>query len=211
MNSLRIKICGMKYPDNMAQIAAVKPDYMGFIFYAGSPRYVGGDFNPESLNMLPASIKKTGVFVNQPLKEIQATGKQYHLDLIQLHGSETPEFCKEIRKDIPVIKAFGLDASFDFNRLQSYVGAVDYFLFDTRTTEHGGSGKKFDWDILKNYTMDIPFFLSGGIAPDDIMTIEKFRSEFPLLYGIDLNSRFEISPAVKDALLLKGLLEGMGR
>jgi len=199
----KLKICGMKVPSNIAEVAALKPDYMGFIFYEKSKRYIGG-LSPEYIQALPAPIKKTGVFVDATVEEVIARVEEYGLDAVQLHGAETPGSFKEIKDSLPaleIIKAFGVDEAFDFGQLTAYAAVVDYFLFDTKTPDHGGSGKLFDWRLLEQYTLDKPYFLSGGIGPEALASIKNITD--PRLYAVDVNSRFELEPGLKDLKTLK--------
>lgn len=196
--SLKLKVCGMRDPRNIEALTALAPDYMGFIFYEKSKRFIG-DMDPALVHKLPASIKPTGVFVNETLDEVLRIARQYKLAALQLHGAETPEYCQLIKEqltNLEVFKAFGVDESFNFDLLNNYQGLVDYFLFDTQTTEHGGSGKTFDWAVLKQYQLNVPYFLSGGIGPDQVAEIKKIVD--PRLYAVDVNSRFEIRPAFKN-------------
>ena len=192
---MKIKVCGLRDADNIKAVAALEPDYMGFIFYNKTPRFVD-DIGIEILNAIPAHINKTAVFVDESAKTISALIDKYNFDFVQLHGNETPAFCKALRDQAIVIKAFGVNNEFDFIQLSKYKNKVDLFLFDAKTDIHGGSGKTFDWDILDKYDMDIPFFLSGGLSPDNLEEVKKItHSQF---YGVDLNSKFEISPGMKD-------------
>ena len=177
---------------------------MGFIFYPASKRYVGL-LDVDLLNSIPRSIKKTGVFVNEEGGIIVDTVKKYGLDAVQLHGDESPEFCSSLRTaldirsagaPVEIIKAFGIDPDFDFSRLQPYEDHIAYFLFDTQTAGYGGSGSSFDWEILRSYKGSKPYFLSGGIGPENIDRLMAL--EDPRLYAADLNSRFEIEPGMKD-------------
>ena len=197
---MKIKICGLKHPDNIADVAALKPDYVGFICYSPSPRYADG-LRAETLADLPGTIYKTAVFVNEDAETITKLVDTYNFDAIQLHGNESPEFCRSFMDKVDVIKAFGIDQDFDFGRLNAFAGNVDYFLFDTKTPKHGGSGQVFDWKLLDNYALDIPFFLSGGLSLDNLETIKNINH--PQFYGVDLNSRFEIEPGLKDISKLK--------
>jgi len=197
---MKIKVCGLKEPNNIEAVTALSPDYMGFIFYALSPRFIDS-LPAESLNDIPAEIYKTAVFVNESEDKIAELIDQYNFNAIQLHGAESPEFCNSFLNKVQVIKAFGLNSDFDFPQLEAYMDKVDFFLFDTKTDIHGGSGKTFDWTILSRYKLNIPFFLSGGISPDHLEEIKKISH--PLFYGIDLNSKFETSPGVKDMVKLE--------
>ena len=185
----------MKYPENIQAVASLLPDYMGFIFYEKSDRYVQ-DLAFESLS-LPEEIKKTGVFVNVSSEKIAQTATTCHLDAIQLHGKETPEDCLFLReKGFEIIKSFSIKEEKDLLQTEPYSSCCDFLLFDTPTAQYGGSGKKFDWRILQHYHGETPFFLSGGIAPDDMDEVLKFNH--PFFYGIDINSRFETKPGMKD-------------
>lgn len=187
-----IKICGMKYPENITAIAALQPDYLGFIFYKKSARYFDGML-PE----LPKTIKKTGVFVDADLETVLDTIKRYDLQAVQLHGSESPEMCVALRNNaaITIIKTFSIDSAFDFSRLSEYETVCDYYLFDTKGRFPGGNGFAFDWKILKQYSSSKPYFLSGGIGPDDSKAILE-SGLTP--YAIDINSKFETAPGLKD-------------
>ena len=197
---MKIKVCGLKFPDNITAVSALNPDYMGFIFYSKSPRFFE-ELPVELLNTIPSPIHKTAVFVNETKENISRLIEWYHFDAVQFHGDENEAFCNHFKSKIKVIKAFGLDGNFDFDQLKNYEDSVDFFLFDTKTSLLGGSGKVFNWDLLNNYQLDIPFFLSGGISPDNLEEIKTIRH--PQFYGIDLNSRFETSPGLKDIDKLK--------
>jgi phosphoribosylanthranilate isomerase len=192
---MKIKVCGLKHPENIEAVAALQPDYMGFIFYGKSPRYMAG-LPVDALRAIPASIQKTGVFVNESAENIEKLVAEYGFDAIQLHGDESPEFCAAFKGRVTVIKAFGLNEDFDFEQLKDYANNVDLFLFDTKTKEYGGSGKTFDWKILDQYKLEVPFFLSGGIGPENIAEVKNITH--PQFYGVDLNSRFEIEPGLKN-------------
>jgi phosphoribosylanthranilate isomerase len=200
---MKLKVCGLKYKENIEQVAALQPDYIGFIFYNKSKRFVGEDFQ---MPVISPEIKKTGVFVNASLEYVKAKVEQYKLDMVQLHGDETPGYCEQMRCFVKVMKAFGIDEHFDFKVLESYKNYCDYFLFDTKTSEYGGSGKQFNWDVLKKYDNSVPFFLSGGIGLEDISN-SKFQ--IPNLAAIDVNSRFEIEPGLKDIEKLKHLTKSL--
>jgi phosphoribosylanthranilate isomerase len=195
-----IKVCGMKDPDNIRQLLALKPDYIGFILYPASKRFLGDDFQ---LNIeIPLSVKKVGVFVNAPVDEVVRWVKRLKLDYVQLHGDESVEYCRDIfERNISLIKAFGVDDAFSFHSLQEFAPFCSYFLFDTKTTQRGGSGEHFDWSVLQQYNLPKPFFLSGGIGPEDAMSIKEI-SGLPF-HAVDINSRFEDAPAMKNIPLLK--------
>jgi phosphoribosylanthranilate isomerase len=197
---MKIKVCGMKNPENIKAVAGLSPDYMGFICYDLSPRYVAA-LPPDVLEALPKSIYKTAVFVNEEAEKINMLINEYGFNAVQLHGSESPAFCQDLRSKVTVFKAFGVDNNFDFAQLNAYNGFVDYLMFDTKTDGYGGSGKTFDWDILNNYQLDIPFFICGGLSMDNLEKVKQIKH--PAFYGVDLNSRFETAPGVKDVERLR--------
>jgi phosphoribosylanthranilate isomerase len=196
-----IKICGMRDPDNVKEVVELSPDFMGFIFYSGSKRFVGERIEDAIYSYIPDSIKKVGVFVAEPLDIILDVYGDNNLDIVQLHGNENPEYCASLKTlGIPVIKAFNVDDNFDFEVLKPYLDYCDYFLFDTKGDKPGGTGKKFNWGLLSDYNYDIPFFLSGGIGVDDVDELKIFSH--PMLYAIDINSKFEVEPGLKDVKML---------
>jgi phosphoribosylanthranilate isomerase len=197
---MKIKVCGLKDASNITQVANLSPGYMGFIFYDKTPRFAG-NLSASALKKLPPQIVKTAVFVNEGAENIKALITRYKFDAIQLHGNEGPEVCALLKGNVKVIKAFGLNEDFDFDQLYPYADHVDFFLFDAKTELYGGSGKTFDWDILNDYDLDIPFFLSGGISPDNLEEIKNIQH--PQFYGVDLNSRFETGPGIKNIEQLK--------
>lgn len=200
MYQVRLKICGLR--DNIEEVAELNPNYVGFIFYPKSPRYVGEDFKVPSL---PKSIKRVGVFVNETLDEVLKIVLKYSLDYVQFHGSESPEICETLKKKgIGVIKAFQMEEEFDFSQLEQYVDTVDYFLFDTKTKSYGGSGKTFNWGILEKYSMEKSYFLSGGIGLDNLEGLNKI--DLSKVHALDVNSRFEVSPGLKDIRALRVLI-----
>ena len=195
---VKLKVCGMRELANIQALCTLAPNYMGFIFYEGSKRFVG-DMDPLFVHNLPPDIKATGVFVNAPLQEILAAVDKYRLKAVQLHGAESPAYCKQLKDEltgVQLIKAFGVNDDFNFELLTEYEDVVNYFLFDTQTAEHGGSGKIFNWTILKGYRLELPYFLSGGIGLEQVEEIKAIVD--PRLYAVDVNSRFETSPAMKD-------------
>ncbi len=196
-----IKVCGMREGENILSVEALGVDLIGFIFYPKSPRYVR-----ELPTTLPSEARRVGVFVNEELAEIERLARFFELDYAQLHGSESPQFCASVATlGIKVIKAFSVNENFDFSSTEPYEQWCDMFVFDTKCSGYGGSGEQFDWSILKRYTGATPFLLSGGISADSAEALKSF--DHPQAVGYDLNSRFEISPAVKDAELLKHFLE----
>lgn len=197
---MKIKVCGMKFPENIRAVAALQPDYLGLIFYPHSPRFVGFELN-EALTELRLPAKKVGVFVDKDFSTIKSIINKYHLDAVQLHGSESAETCAALRESVEVIKAFGVDESFDFDQLKAYENKVDYFLFDTKTVVYGGSGKAFNWRVLEKYALNVPFFISGGLSNENLDSILDFKH--PAFYGLDLNSKFEDEPGLKNIEKLK--------
>jgi len=192
---MKIKVCGLRDTANIDDVAGLAPDYMGFICYGRSPRYIA-DMDAGVLNKVHEAIIKTGVFVNESEESIRKMVARYNFDAIQLHGNESPVFCAEFKGEVTVIKAFGVDDGFDFDQLIPYKNVVDYFMFDTKTNKHGGSGQTFNWKILDRYKLDVPFFLSGGLSLENLPDIKKITH--PAFYAVDLNSRFETAPGIKD-------------
>lgn len=196
----------MKDPENIQGLLSIRPDFIGFIFYPKSSRYVEG-LDEDLILRIPLSIKKVGVFVNESLTKVLKTADQYGLEYIQLHGDEDLEFAKSLKsRGLKVIKVFRIMDTLPISA-RKYEGVADYFLFDTATASYGGSGRHFDWNILRNYNLSTPFLLSGGVQITDLPRIKQF--EINQLVGIDVNSRFEISPGMKKMELLKELKEAL--
>ncbi len=189
----------MKYPDNILEVSQLLPDYMGFIFWEKSSRFFDGE-----IPNLPKSIQKVGVFVNASLDKIISKIKKYNLDLIQLHGNESLELCADLKKEnIQIIKVFSVNDDFDFKVLEPYEAVCDYFLFDTKGKLPGGNGIAFNWEILKKYNSTKPFFLSGGIGIEEIASVKQLlKTDLPI-HAIDINSKFEIEPGLKNKQLLE--------
>ncbi|MDR1584181.1 MAG: phosphoribosylanthranilate isomerase [Prevotellaceae bacterium] len=206
MDKLKIKICGMRNVVNIAEIAILNPDYMGFIFYERSPRYAI-ELNHAVLKSLFPNTSSVGVFVNAKIDRIVELAEYYRFDALQLHGNETPEYCAELKTkyNCEIIKSFGIKSEKDFACMHDYEQVCDYFLFDAKTELYGGSGNKFDHNLLANYKEKKPFFLSGGITLADATNIKDNHHE--LCFGIDVNSAFEISPGVKNVEQVKKLLD----
>ena len=201
---MKLKVCGMKFENNISEIKNLNPDFMGFIFWPKSKRF----FKKKTINV-SNNIKKVGVFVNQEYDLIINKVNQFNLDFVQLHGNESSEFCDKIKAYCKVIKVFNIGNEFDFEKLNLFEKVCDYFLFDTKGDAYGGNGIKFDWNILKKYNSKKPFLLSGGIDINDfqdVLKIEKLK--IPLL-GIDINSKFEIKPGLKDCKKVKELINKM--
>lgn len=205
---MKLKVCGLRDPDNIMALSKLPIDLMGFIFYKDSPRYASDpalikwlDENREAL----AHIQNVGVFVNAAIEYVLNKVHDYQLDFVQLHGDESAEYCREIQSywDIStmrrarLIKAFAVDEQFDFSETKPYETSCSLFLFDTKSGNYGGSGKQFNWELLQNYQGNTPFLLSGGI---DENAVAKIRAlSFNQLYGVDINSKFEIEPGLKEA------------
>ena len=203
-----IKVCGMREPENIRAVEATGIDWMGFIFFPKSPRFV------ENVpDYLPQQSKRVGVFVNASIDEIVEKIKPFQLQLIQLHGRETPAFCRELRQRIPadmkIIKMIPIATRNDIQMADSYTNDVDYFLFESKIPtnggSYGGSGQQFDWSILQRYQGSVPFLLTGGIGEEDAEQIAHFLH--PQFIGIDLNSRFETAPALKDTKKIRAFVD----
>lgn len=197
-----LKVCGMKYPDNASAVAALKPDYMGFIFYKASKRYCGDSLSPEFVRSLPDSIIKTGVFVDESETEVLRICQAYGFKAVQLHGHESPEYCLSMKTaGLQVIKVFHVGETFDWSTVNAYKGVSDFFLFDTKTEGYGGSGKRFNWELLKGYDNEVPVFLSGGIDEEILNELDPLSNVN--IYALDINSRFELEPGLKDVDRIK--------
>jgi len=199
-----IKICGITQQQNMLEVASLRPSYLGFIFYASSPRDVSEKIDRLRVNELSASIKKVAVVVNKPFDEVTGLVEKHGFDLVQLHGKETPQYCQEMRKIVKVIKTFPVYDELPAG-LDDYTGVCDYFLFDTKTDRPGGSGKSFGHDLLNGYKGPAPFFLSGGLGPD--FDLNSPVMKHPMLHALDINSRFESKPGIKNFALIEQFIE----
>ncbi len=198
-----LKVCGMRDMDNISHLSGIGVRMMGFIFYDKSKRFIGLENRNALFNNVPKNVKKVGVFVNEPIEALIENASHYHLDYVQLHGNESPDYCKEVQTKIKVIKAFRIDENFDFNLLEEFQNC-EYLLFDAKGKEYGGNGIKFDWSVLEKYKMETPFILSGGIKledADDILSIQH-----PKMAGIDINSGFEIEPGLKNIEKIKSFI-----
>jgi len=220
---VRLKVCGMKYQDNIKRVATLQPDYLGFIFYEKSAR----NFDSENITEISNSIKKTGVFVDADIDFVLEKIKKYNLQAVQLHGNESPEYCKQLKRHyeerndklislkeadchdlkksrnhdkIEIVKVFSIKDEFDFDVLKAYENVCDYFLFDTKGKHPGGNGYTFDWNVLNNYPSTKPFFLSGGLGLNEVEKINAFLNSnaSKYCYALDVNSKFEIEPALKN-------------
>jgi len=194
---MKVKICGMRDAANILAVADFNPDFLGFIFYDKSPRFAGEMLSTEVLRSLPEAVAKVGVFVDASLPELLATTACYSLDYVQLHGHETPAYCRAVREHgLRIIKAFSVGEQFDFSTLAAYAPVCDLFLFDTKGAQPGGNGHAFDWRLLADYQGPTPFLLSGGLG---LATVEELLVfHHPKLAGYDFNSLLEIAPGLKD-------------
>ncbi|MDR3712151.1 MAG: phosphoribosylanthranilate isomerase [Puia sp.] len=207
---MRVKVCGMTQLDQVRQLDEMGVDFAGFIFYPKSPRYVVRHLSGEQLKKAKLKLGKVGVFVNATYDEVMKQVDSYGLDMIQLHGDETPRFCEQLANYITVIKVFrlGEDDPIDW-LIRPYQESCDMFLFDTEGVGYGGTGKKFNWDVLKASVIDKLFFLSGGIEPGDVGRLKVFAKE-PVakkLFSIDVNSKFELNAGVKDLKKIRTMLD----
>ena len=202
---LLVKVCGMRDAVALAEVAALGPDFLGFIFAPKSPRFVGEALAPELVRALPPSIWKVGVFVNETTENILAIAKRFGLAAVQLHGQETSAQCEELSEaGLLIMKAFSVGQAVDFAALLPYVPYCDFFLFDTKGAAPGGNGAIFDWNLLSGYNLPVPYFLAGGLGLEHAAELAVLR--LPGLVGVDLNSGFETAPGVKDAGRLAQML-----
>ncbi|OIQ36252.1 MAG: hypothetical protein BM563_11220 [Bacteroidetes bacterium MedPE-SWsnd-G1] len=202
---MKIKVCGMRNSENIQEVIKLSPDYLGFIFYNKSKRHITGF--PEII--IPNSIKKVGVVVNESIETIRRYIKNYDLDAIQLHGNESVAFCEKLQRNqgentFEIFKAFSIDEHFDFEKTKDYEPFCELFIFDTKGKGYGGTGLKYDWNLLKKYKGETPFLLSGGIGPNDAASIKKFNNRQCI--GVDLNSGFEDAPGLKNKEKLQSFL-----
>ncbi len=203
INGKIIKVCGMCHGDNIRETEDLGVDMIGFIFYPKSPRCLC-----ELPDYLPKRAKRVGVFVDEDKDTIQMLADRFELEYIQLHGKESPSYCRTLQSaGMKLIKFFPINTRADLLHTHEYEGICDYFLFDTKTEQHGGSGKQFDWYLLHHYAGQTPFMLSGGINQYSARALREFRH--PQLAGFDINSRFEIHPGLKDKERIKFFLDGL--
>ncbi len=201
---MMLKVCGMREPDNINEIASVQPDMLGLIFYPKSKRYVKGLDTAVARRVSSAGIKTVGVFVNAGFEEIIETARDYGLDYIQLHGDESLELGKRLHaQKLKLIKVFRIDRSLPKEEMDRWSAITSFFLFDTMTNAYGGSGKQFDWQALVSYHLNVPFLLSGGIGSEDVADI--MRLDVPMLAGIDINSRVESAPGMKNVEMVRAV------
>lgn len=204
---MKLKVCGMKYHDNLQKISDLLPDYLGFIFYQGSKRNMEESLSAADISQIN-HIEKVGVFVNKSTDFILEKANHYNFSHIQLHGDESSEQCGEVKNaGLKVIKAFSVDSSFDFSRLDIYKSHCDYFLFDAKGAGYGGNGIAFDWEVLKKYDNSLPIFLSGGI--DASMAEKIAEMKWLNIHAIDINSKFEVEPGRKDPVMVSDFINKM--
>lgn len=210
---MRIKVCGMTKAEQVLQLDELGVEFAGFIFYPKSPRYVLSHMSKEQLKKLKGRhINKVGVFVNTPVEEVLQLVDACGLYLVQLHGDENPRYCEQVANYVTVVKAFRLREGEDILwRAKDYQDAADMFLFDTEGAGYGGTGKKFNWDILKGGNVRKPFFLSGGIQPEDVDLLKAFENETVAkdLFAVDINSKFELAPGLKDMEKIKTFVKAL--
>lgn len=213
---MKVKVCGMREPENLDALSQLPIDYIGFIFYKNSPRFIKGE---QLMNWISENEKKlagksrVGVFVDSAIEDILNKVHDYQLDFVQLHGHESPEYCREVisyweistMRRAKLAKAFSIDEGFDFQDTQAYEPHCSFFIFDTKSPSYGGSGKKFDWNLLENYMGMTPYLLSGGI---DVKSAKQIRQlNFKQMMGVDINSRFEKTAGLKDIDMIKSFLQ----
>ena len=198
-----IKVCGMREADNIREVEMLGIDMMGFIFWPKSSRFAS-----QRPDYLPKNVKRVGVFVDEDPEQVKRLADDYDLDYIQLHGQESPSYIFQLG-GLHIIKVFNISTAEDLLQAQPYEGIVDYFLFDAKGKSVGGNGEKFNWDVLSAYNGSTPFLLSGGIGPDDATNVKAFHH--PKCIGIDLNSRFELSPGLKDVAKLKEFMFNLNK
>ena len=208
---MRSKVCGLNSVNQLMQPDAMGVEFGGFIFYAKSPRYILKHAQPADLKKAKGQkINKVGVFVNETAEQVLKQVDDCGLYLVQLHGDETPKYCEKIADYVTVIKAFRIRNDDDVLwKIKDYQDVVDMFLFDTAGAAFGGTGEKFDWTILQNLAINKPFFLSGGIGPDDVASLKEFATK-PVakdLFSIDINSKFELSPGVKNMDIVQSFIQ----
>jgi phosphoribosylanthranilate isomerase len=204
MEKLKIKVCGMRDAANILDVASLSPDYLGFIFYPTSPRFVGNDFRlPTSI---PPTINKVGVFVNESTQFILMKAKTVGFTFVQLHGNESPDQANALKDaGLKVIKVFSVDDGFNFDVTRPYQKSADYFLFDTKGKFYGGNAKTFDWKVLSRYSQEVPFFLSGGLNSENLTNLDTLRNMN--LHALDLNSGVELSPGMKSKEKIKDVIK----
>ncbi|TDX00947.1 phosphoribosylanthranilate isomerase [Dinghuibacter silviterrae] len=209
---MRIKVCSLTQMDQLQALDEAGVEFVGLMLYPKSPRFLGNLLSPDEVRRARWRTNKVGVFVNPTYEEVMRSVDAYGLHMVQLHGDETPKFCERISEQLETIKAFRVapDDNVEY-RVRNYSGACDLFLFDTAGQNYGGTGRKFDWDVLSKVQFSKPFILSGGIGPEDVENVRKF-AQGPAgenMFAIDVNSKFEVRPGLKDLDLLKPFIEAV--
>lgn len=206
---MKIKVCGITKIEQLKELEVIGVDFAGLIFYKASPRYVlNNGLTPEIIKKENVRINKVGVFVNESVDEILRIVDDWKLDMVQLHGDESAKFCSQISAHVTTIKAFRVGPENNIvYKLFPYMEEADLFLFDTLGKKYGGTGEQFDWSLISNIDIQKPFFLSGGIGPQDVDKIKEFCKRGSRVFSLDLNSKFEVSPGVKDMTLVKSFAE----
>ena len=206
---MMIKVCGMREPANIRAVESLGPSLMGFIFHDGSPRCAAG-VDPEVVRNLANGVRPVGVFVNRSADYIDKTCREYGIGIVQLHGDETPGDCRELsRRGYEVMKAIAVTPHIDWEAYRRYEGVVSMFVLDSSSPRRGGSGCKFDWSVLRGYPLSVPYLLGGGIGPDDASLVAA--TAYPGMAGVDLNSRFEESPGLKNPDILRSFIVSLGK
>lgn len=208
---MKLKVCGITQLDQLLALQAMDIDYAGLIFYEGSPRFVGAhDFKPSDLKQDVISIKRIGVFVNANEDEILQAVDEWQLEMVQLHGEESPVFCEKISNHVKTIKAFRVNEVESLTyKVAPYENSVEYYLFDAMGKQYGGTGNKFDWKVIDEANIQKPYFLSGGIGRDDVDSIQAFVEANNNCFAIDVNSRFEVKPGLKNLEILRNFTESL--
>lgn len=201
---MQVKVCGLRLNEDIASVASSGADYIGLIFYPGSSRYAAGIADPTLMEMISRTypkVKRVGVFVDADADEVRITAEKFHLNALQFHGEESPEYCSQFANDYTVIKAFAIAEQADFEKCEAYERVCQLFLFDTAGPLYGGNGFSWDWTMLVHYSGNVPFLVSGGIGQSDVLKVGQIRH--PQFAGIDINSGFEVYPGVKNTEAVK--------
>lgn len=215
---MKVKVCGLRRPDDMAALASIGADYLGLVLYPHSPRYAPSSALSTWIATAPEALREVslvGVFVNAEIEEVLNAVHDYRLDVAQLHGDESPDYCRELHafrslsylRHLRLVKAFRVDAQFDFAQAATFAPFCEAVLFDTRADQYGGTGQSFDWTLLERYRGPLPFWLSGGIGPEHVLAVKQLQH--PWLWGVDLNSRFETAPGEKDVALIEQFINDL--
>jgi phosphoribosylanthranilate isomerase len=200
-----VKVCGLNTRDNIMAISKMEVDLMGFIFYKDSPRFFNNSLSFDEVREIPKRIKKVGVFVNETSYNVLNAIAHYNLDYVQLHGNESPDYCKELLRFVKVIKTISIKDQNSILEIKNYTNLCNYLLFDTSSPTYGGTGQSFNWQFLKDVEINTPFFISGGISLENVSEIKGLP--YKNLIGIDVNSKFEIKPGLKDLNKIQQLIK----